>query len=78
MERAFTETPFNPEQAAKITAPTLLLADSDTPDDWQPETVAAALPNARIAVIDGQTHAPDLLAPEVVAETILAFLRERP
>jgi pimeloyl-ACP methyl ester carboxylesterase len=40
--------------------------------------VAAALPDARIAVLEGQGHAADIAAPELVAEQLLAFLREGP
>jgi pimeloyl-ACP methyl ester carboxylesterase len=78
-ERAFYEIPFNPEQAAKISVSTLLLTGSNSPD-WYPEveTVAASLPNARIAVLEGQGHGADITAPELVAEQLLAFLREGP
>jgi pimeloyl-ACP methyl ester carboxylesterase len=74
--RTFIETPFDAEQAAQIAAPTLLLIGSESPD-WRPEveTVAAALPDARIAVLAGQTHTADIVAPELVAEQVLAFLR---
>ena len=76
-ERAFLQTPFDPDAAAAIAVPTLLLVGSETPT-WstQAETVAAALPNARIEVLQGQGHVADLFAPEVVAERLLAFLRE--
>jgi pimeloyl-ACP methyl ester carboxylesterase len=68
-------TTFDPEQAAAITVPTLLLVGSEGPD-WRPEALAAALPDARIAILEGQAHVADLLAPELVAEHVLAFLRE--
>jgi pimeloyl-ACP methyl ester carboxylesterase len=76
-ERAFAGAAFDPELAAGITVPTLLLVGTDSPD-WGPEAaiVAAALPDARIVHLDGQGHVADLLAPEVVAEPLLAFLRE--
>ena len=50
--------------------PVLLLIGSDTPDAMKddPETVAAALPDARIAVIEGQQHLADVLLPELFAE----------
>jgi pimeloyl-ACP methyl ester carboxylesterase len=75
--RTFPETPFDPEQAARITVPTLLLTGSESAD-WGAEvdTVAAALPNARVTVLEGQGHVADLLAPEMVAEEVLGFLRE--
>jgi pimeloyl-ACP methyl ester carboxylesterase len=75
---AFSKTTFDPEQAAKITAPTLLLVGEESPA-WRPEagTVAAALPDARINVLEGQTHVADLLAPEIVVQPLLTFLHER-
>lgn len=77
-ERAFSATRFDPDQAAKVTVPTLLLIGSESPV-WKPEaeTMAGALPNARITVLEGQGHIADLLAPAVVAEPLLAFLAER-
>jgi pimeloyl-ACP methyl ester carboxylesterase len=74
---AFREATFSPKQAAQITVPTLLLIGSEGPD-WQAETVAAALPDARVTVLDGQGHTADIVAPELVAEQLLAFLREWP
>lgn len=77
-DRAFFDTPFDPEQAAKITVPTLLVTGGDSPDAFRGdiESVAAALPDARIVVIDGQQHVADVLVPEVFAEHLFAFLRE--
>jgi pimeloyl-ACP methyl ester carboxylesterase len=43
-----------------------------------PDRVAAALPDARIAVLEGQQHIADVLAPEPFAERVLEFLRRRP
>jgi pimeloyl-ACP methyl ester carboxylesterase len=74
-ERAFVKARFDPQQAAKITVPTLLLVGSDSPDDWHVETMATALPNARIATLEGQTHIADVIAPELVAEQVITFLR---
>jgi pimeloyl-ACP methyl ester carboxylesterase len=78
--RAFFEDTFDPGRAARITVPVLLLAGTDTPDELRddPETVAAALPNARVAYLEGQQHVADVLAPELFAEHLLQFLRERP
>jgi pimeloyl-ACP methyl ester carboxylesterase len=68
---------FDPDQAAKITAPTLLLTGSGSSDPSKAdiETVAGALPDARIVVLEGQQHVADILVPEVFAEHVLAFLR---
>jgi pimeloyl-ACP methyl ester carboxylesterase len=75
--RAFLETSFDPDQAASITVPTVLLTGSESPA-WraEAESVAAALSDARIAVLEGQGHVADLFAPELIAETLLPFLRE--
>jgi pimeloyl-ACP methyl ester carboxylesterase len=77
--RSFPDAPFDPKQAANITVPTLLVTGSDSPDPSKAdiETVAAALPDARILVIEGQQHVADVLVPEVFAEHLLAFLRHR-
>jgi pimeloyl-ACP methyl ester carboxylesterase len=77
-ERAFASSTFDVEYAAAISVPTLLLVGTESPA-WGPEaqTVATALPDARIVHLEGQGHVADLLAPEVVAEQLLAFLRER-
>jgi pimeloyl-ACP methyl ester carboxylesterase len=78
--RAFFADTFAPEQAARITVPVLLLAGTDTPDELRddPETVAAALPDARLVYLEGQQHVADVLVPELFARRMLEFLRERP
>jgi pimeloyl-ACP methyl ester carboxylesterase len=38
------------------------------------ERLAAALPDARIAVVPGQGHVGDVLAPASFADILLAFL----
>jgi pimeloyl-ACP methyl ester carboxylesterase len=75
--RAFFGDRFDPARAAAMTAPVLVLTGSDSPEEVKdaPETVAAALPDARLAVIEGQQHLADVLAPEVFAEHLLAFLQ---
>jgi pimeloyl-ACP methyl ester carboxylesterase len=74
-EQAFAASSFDPDEAASITVPTLLLVGSE-PSPWQHEvdTVAAELPDSRVSVLEGQGHVADLLAPEVVAEPLLEFL----
>ncbi len=76
--RAGSEAPFDPKQAAKIAVPTLLLTGSDSrdPSTADIETVAAALPDARVVVLGGQQHVADILAPELFAEQVVAFLRD--
>lgn len=77
--RAIPEATFNPEWAAQITTPTLLVtgADSRDPATVDLETVAGALPDARTTVLEGQQHVADILAPEIFAERVLAFLRDQ-
>ena len=56
---------------------TLMLVGEDSRDSMKAdyETVAAALPDVRIAILDGQQHiAMDL--PEVFAKHVVAFLRD--
>ena len=76
--RAFFDHTFDPAQAAKIAVPVLVLTGSDSPDavSDDPETVAAALADARLGVIEGQQHLADVLAPELFARHVLAFLHE--
>ena len=77
--RAIPQVPFDPGQAARIAVPTLMLTGSDSDDPFAADlaTVAAALPDARIGVLDGQRHVADILAPELFAQRLLAFLGER-
>jgi pimeloyl-ACP methyl ester carboxylesterase len=78
--RALPQVALDPARAARIAAPTLLLTGSDSRDPFAPdvETVAAALPDARIVVLEGQQHVADILVPELVAGHLAAFLRGRP
>ena len=70
---------FDPEQAARITVPPLMLVGGDSPDFLTAgvDTVAAALPDARIMVMEGQQHIAIDLIPEVFADHVLTFLREQ-
>jgi pimeloyl-ACP methyl ester carboxylesterase len=67
---------WDPAMAETITVPVLLVVGGDSPDALRgdPEAVAAALPDARIAVVPGQGHVADVLAPATFAEVILTFL----
>jgi pimeloyl-ACP methyl ester carboxylesterase len=77
--RAIPQVPFDPGQAARIAVPTLLLTGSDSDDPFAADiaTVAAALPDTRVGVLDGQRHVGDILAPELFARRLLAFLGGR-
>jgi pimeloyl-ACP methyl ester carboxylesterase len=75
--RAFGEDAFDPGAAALLRLPVLLMVGGDTPEETKadPEVVAAALPEATIDVLPGQTHIAHLAAPQLYAERLLAFLR---
>jgi pimeloyl-ACP methyl ester carboxylesterase len=77
--RAEAQATLDPQSAAKITVPVLLLVGehSSDPCKAQVAAVAAALPDARIVVLEGQEHVADVLVPEVFAEHLMAFLRDR-
>lgn len=76
--RAVTECAFDLVQATTITVPTLLLLGGDSPDlvKRDTESLAAALPDARVSVLEGQQHIAIDLVPEVFAEPVVAFLRD--
>lgn len=74
--RVHDEHRFAAEEAARITVPTLLLVGADAPDRFQPEPVLESLPDGHLAVLEGQEHEADIVAPELVADQLLAFLRD--
>jgi pimeloyl-ACP methyl ester carboxylesterase len=76
--RAFGAQAFDPRWAAQISVPVLLVVGGASQDEIKadPEVVAAALPNARICVLDGQAHIAHLTDPEAFAGQILSFLRD--
>ena len=71
---------FDPEHAAQVTVPSLVLVGSETPEPFRAsaEVIAAALPEARLEILGGQAHGAELFAPEVVAEAVLDFLHLDP
>ena len=76
--RALGAQAFDPRWAAKISVPVLLLVGADSPEEVKanPEVVAAALPDARIGVLQGQAHIAYLTDPQSFAEELISFLRE--
>jgi pimeloyl-ACP methyl ester carboxylesterase len=76
-DRGQAERTFDPEEAKKITVPVLLMVGGDSPPAMQAdyETVAAAIPDARVTVMDGQQHIAIDLIPEEFARRVLTFLR---
>jgi pimeloyl-ACP methyl ester carboxylesterase len=76
--RAFSEQAFDPGWAARITLPVLLLVGAESPAEIaaDPEIVAAALPDARIRLLEGQMHMAHLTDPQTFAQHVLSFLRD--
>ena len=76
--RAFGRQGFDAAQAARISMPVLLLVGSESTDAIKadPEVVAAALPQASIRVLEGQTHVAQLTAPQMLADAITSFLAD--
>lgn len=77
-ERARKGYEFDAARFAGVTAPTLLLSGSESAQFLSEATDALndALPNSRIAVLDGQAHAAMNTAPELFTDEVLAFIRE--
>lgn len=77
--RAENRAHLDPEQAASPTDPTLLLVGGRSPDALRAEceTIAATLPDARVAVIEGQQHTAHHVEPDTVARLVVDFLGER-
>jgi 3-oxoadipate enol-lactonase len=72
---ALAELDLRPE-LAKVKVPVLVLVgehDEATPPPMSHE-LAAGLPNARLEIIAGCAHVPQLQAPEVFLEAIGGFL----
>jgi pimeloyl-ACP methyl ester carboxylesterase len=72
---------FDPGLYARVGVPTLLIAGGDSPPFLQASTaaVAAAVPDARVVVLDGEQHVAMDSAPERFVAAVLAFLRaDRP
>lgn len=75
--RAVQEVRLDPQLAAKVTVPTLLITGDNSGDPARPfvDEVASALPDARIVTIEDQEHVADVMAPDVFAGHLLEFLR---
>ncbi len=68
---------LDPARAGNITVPVLLVTGehSSDPSKRDVSVVAAALPDARVLVLDGQEHVADVLAPEHFAVGVVPFLQ---
>lgn len=66
------------EEASKVDVPVLLLVGGDSPASIKNgyTTVAAALPDARVAILEGQQHIAVDLIPESFAEHVIRFLHD--
>jgi pimeloyl-ACP methyl ester carboxylesterase len=72
--------PYAPQDLAQIQSPALFLIGELTLP-WvkaASETIAALLPNSRIAVMPGQGHLATIAAPDLIATEILRFLSPTP
>ena len=76
--RAEEQYIFEAQRFKDLHTPTLLLAGSDSPQFLKQatETVAAALPNSRIAVMPGQQYIAIYTAPDLFASELIQFLLE--
>ena len=63
-------------QLRRIASPTLVIVGADDPVRDRATAVAAGIPGARLAVIDGAGHAPHLEAPAAFRRLVLDFLKE--
>jgi pimeloyl-ACP methyl ester carboxylesterase len=69
---------FDPEPYSGLGVPTLLITGGDSPPFLRASTaaVAAAVPGARVVVLDGEQHVAMDTAPERFVAAVLGFLRE--
>ena len=74
--RSPPERMFDERQVASVAVPALVLLGAATPPPFQASARAFVdtLPDARIAVLDGQGHAAEMFAPEIVAQRVISFL----
>ncbi len=68
---------FEPARFATLRTPTLLLVGGDSParEHENAKGVAAALPNAQVAVLAGHQHIAMFTAPEAFVAEVMRFLR---
>jgi pimeloyl-ACP methyl ester carboxylesterase len=69
---------FDAQRFKHLHTPTLLLLGGDSPSFLKAvtETVAAALPNSRVAIMPGQQHTAMYTAPDLFLREVLSFLHE--
>ena len=64
------------DRLGQVSSPTLVVVGRDDPARDRAEAVAAGIPGARLAVIDGAGHAPHLEAPAAFNRLVLDFVSE--
>ena len=64
------------DRLGEISSPTLVIVGRDDPARDRAAAVAAGIPGARLAVIDGAGHAPHLEAPLAFSRLVLDFVSE--
>ncbi len=76
--RALEQYAFDPDRFRDLQTPTLLLLGGESPPFVKNavETVAAALPHSRIAVLPGQKQVAMYTAPDLFLQAVSAFLNE--
>jgi pimeloyl-ACP methyl ester carboxylesterase len=76
--QAFGEYEFDASRFATLTTPTLLIEGGDSIQVLKDGTEAVndALPNSKIATIEGHGHAVNLTAPDRFTDEILTFISE--
>lgn len=72
------QTEFDPVRYAAISTPTLLVSGSESPPHFREtiDALADALPNSRVAILEGEAHGGIGTAPDRFVHEVLAFCRE--
>lgn len=75
-DRAAASYAFIPERFAQMEVPTLLLHGSESPPAFREriDALQAALPDSTVRILEGQGHAANVTAPELLATQILRFV----
>jgi pimeloyl-ACP methyl ester carboxylesterase len=73
--RAIHAYRFDPDRFAGLDMPAMLQIGSESPRDlYATDALAAVLPHARIATLEGQAHEGMTTAPELYAQSTMEFL----
>ena len=69
---------FSADRFSRMTTPTLLIVGGDSParELTNANGVARALPDARVAILEGQQHIAMYTAPDAFAAEVIRFCRE--